>query len=86
MASREAAVIRAAPLALACLLPAVSALAQGDIVVGQVVDLSGRHSYIGRDFSAGAGIYFEEVNAGGGINGRRIKYLLRDDKAIRRRR
>ena len=72
--------IRAASLALACFLPAVCALAQGDIVVGQVVDLSGRHSYIGRDFSAGAGTYFEEVNAGGGINGRRIKYLLRDDK------
>lgn len=73
--------IRAASLALACILAAGPARAERDIVVGQVVDLSGRHSYVGRDFSAGAGIYFDEVNARGGINGRRIRYLLRDDKS-----
>ena len=72
--------IRAASVALACILAAGPARAEQDIIVGQVVDLSGRHSYIGRDFSAGAGIYFDEVNARGGINGRKIRYLLRDDK------
>lgn len=35
------------------------AFAQVDIVVGQVVDLSGPRSYIGRDFSAGAKTYFD---------------------------
>jgi ABC-type branched-subunit amino acid transport system substrate-binding protein len=59
-----------------CLL----AHAQKHVVIGQVVDLSGPLGYIGRDFSAGAKTYFDETNARGGINGRKIVFLLRDDR------
>jgi branched-chain amino acid transport system substrate-binding protein len=50
------------------------------IVVGQAIDLSGANGMIGRDYVAGITTYFDSVNAAGGINGRRIKYLARDDQ------
>jgi branched-chain amino acid transport system substrate-binding protein len=67
-------------LFLACLFCPVPAFAGRDIVIGQVVDLSGPHAYIGRDFSAGAHTYFDEINSHGGINGQKIKYVVRDDR------
>jgi ABC-type branched-subunit amino acid transport system substrate-binding protein len=50
------------------------------LVVGQAVDLSGPNGSIGRDYVAGITTYFDSVNASGGINGRTIKYLVRDDQ------
>lgn len=50
------------------------------IVVGQVVDLSGPNASIGRDYVAGIKTCVDMVNANGGIHGRRIQFLVRDDR------
>jgi ABC-type branched-subunit amino acid transport system substrate-binding protein len=59
---------------------ALGAAAQGsDIVVGQSTDLSGILAEIGTETSWGAKAYFETVNAKGGVNGRKIRFVVLDD-------
>lgn len=53
--------------------------AENVITVGQAIDLSGPNGSIGRDYVAGITTYFDSVNAKGGLNGRKIRYLVRDD-------
>jgi len=71
------------PLALAALMllpPAAPAADHaGQIVIGQAIDLSGPNGAIGRDYVAGIKTCFDALNAAGGIGGRRIRYLVRDD-------
>lgn len=50
-----------------------------DIVVGQAVPLSGTLASTGKEMVLGAKIYFDSVNAQGGIGGRRIKHVVKDD-------
>jgi branched-chain amino acid transport system substrate-binding protein len=53
---------------------------QGDeLVVGQVVELSGLGREFSRDFVAGAKTYFDHANATGLLPGRRIKHVVKDD-------
>ena len=52
----------------------------GPIVIGQAIDLSGPNGSVGRDYVAGITTYFDSINVNGGINGRKIKYLVRDDR------
>ncbi|MFZ6657145.1 ABC transporter substrate-binding protein [Undibacterium sp. TJN19] len=60
-----------------------SAHAQSNaIIIGQAIDLSGPNGSIGRDYVAGITTYFDSINVSGGIGGRRIKYLVRDDQGI----
>jgi branched-chain amino acid transport system substrate-binding protein len=54
--------------------------ATNDIIVGQAIDLSGPNASIGRDYVAGIKTYFDMVNANGGLNGKRIQYIVRDDQ------
>lgn len=49
------------------------------IVIGHAIDLSGPNGSIGRDYVAGITTYFDSVNVKGGINGRQVRYLVRDD-------
>ena len=59
------------------------ALAQGvsdsEIVLGQSAPLSGPAEQLGKDMQQGAALYFNQVNAHGGINGRRIVLKTLDD-------
>ncbi|MBV8636384.1 MAG: ABC transporter substrate-binding protein, partial [Burkholderiaceae bacterium] len=50
------------------------------IVIGQAVDLSSQNGSIGRDYVAGIKTYFDSLNAAGGINGRKVEYIVRDDQ------
>ena len=50
-----------------------------DIVVGQVAPLTGVLASTGRDMALGAKIYFDHINASGGINGNKIKHVVLDD-------
>jgi branched-chain amino acid transport system substrate-binding protein len=50
------------------------------IVIGQSIDLSGPNASLGRDYVAGIKTYFDMVNSAGGINGKRIQYIVRDDR------
>lgn len=64
-------------IALTLCLSAVSATA--DIVVGQVAPLSGVLASTGRDMVLGARVYFDHINANGGIHGNRIRHVVLDD-------
>lgn len=59
-------------------LAALSAHA-ADIVIGQVAPLSGVLASTGRDMVLGAKIYFDHVNASGGVNGSKIRHVVVDD-------
>lgn len=63
-------------------LPLMSHSAGNAIVIGQAIDLSGPNADIGRDYVAGIKTYFDALNASGGINGRRIQYIVRDDQGL----
>jgi len=49
------------------------------VVLGQSVALSGPQAALAKSYRDGARMYFDRVNAAGGINGRRIELLTLDD-------
>ncbi|MDO9404583.1 MAG: ABC transporter substrate-binding protein [Polaromonas sp.] len=49
------------------------------IVVGQSVALTGPAAPLGASFALGARLFFDRVNAAGGINGRKIELVTLDD-------
>ena len=56
------------------------ALAAGnEIVIGQSVALTGSLAEVGKDYSAAMKAYFDYVNAKGGINGKQLKLVVKDD-------
>jgi branched-chain amino acid transport system substrate-binding protein len=58
-----------------------SLLAQvGDIKLGVVLDQSSLAADVGRDYLAGARTYFDHINTQGGVNGRKITVLVKDDE------
>ena len=59
-----------AALAWTAILSAMSS-AQ-DIVLGQSVALTGPAQALGREMRLGANVYFDQVNAAGGLRGRKI--------------
>jgi ABC-type branched-subunit amino acid transport system substrate-binding protein len=68
-----------------CLL-ALCALASGaahpaaELVVGQVVPLTGVVAASAKEYVAGAQLYFDHINASGGIAGRKVRVAVRDDE------
>lgn len=52
---------------------------RNDIVLGQTADFSASRSAISRAYAEGAALHFDEVNAAGGVHGRRIRVLQLDD-------
>lgn len=50
------------------------------IVIGQSVALTGPGSALAVPFHQGAKIYFDRINAAGGVNGRKIELLTLDDR------
>lgn len=58
-------------------LAAAPALAE--IVIGQVAPLSGVLASTGRQMVLGGKLYFDEVNARGGVHGHKIRVLVEDD-------
>ncbi|MBA2673526.1 ABC transporter substrate-binding protein [Ramlibacter sp.] len=79
MVGRRAAV---AMLAGAC-LPASFAQTAGpsdkELVIGQSCQLTGPLAALSTEVRQGAGLYFDHVNASGGINGRKIRLVVLDD-------
>ena len=75
--------IRIPAFLFACaLLIAAPCHAGKALVVGQSIDLSGPNGSIGRDYVAGITTYFDAINQKGGIDGRKIQYLVRDDHGV----
>ncbi|ROO89166.1 amino acid/amide ABC transporter substrate-binding protein (HAAT family) [Actinocorallia herbida] len=48
------------------------------ITVGMITDLTGPYAPLGKSISQAGRLYFEEVNAAGGICGRKVEPLVRD--------
>jgi ABC-type branched-subunit amino acid transport system substrate-binding protein len=57
----------------------LAAAAQADIVIGQVAPLSGVLATTGQQMVLGGKIYFDEINARGGVHGRKIRVEVADD-------
>lgn len=75
MKRRSLAVWAASALAL----PHTRSWAAAEIVVGQVAPLSGVLATTGAQMVLGGKVYFEQVNAAGGIHGAKIRHLVVDD-------
>lgn len=57
----------------------VAGSALADIVIGQVTPLSGPLAPTGSHIRAGAQLYFDAVNASGGVHGQKIRLITKDD-------
>ncbi|MEX0349601.1 MAG: ABC transporter substrate-binding protein [Paracoccaceae bacterium] len=50
-----------------------------EIVIGAVTDLSGIFAAAGVPATKGANLYFDKINAEGGVHGRKIRYVVEDN-------
>jgi len=66
-------------LGLLGLMALFSSASFADVVIGQVLPLSGPQAQTGRELAAGAKAYIAKVNAEGGVAGHQIIYVTRDD-------
>ena len=57
-----------------------AAAGEKTIMIAQAIDLSGPNGSTGRDYVAGITTYFDTVNMQGGLQGKRIQYVVQDDK------
>jgi branched-chain amino acid transport system substrate-binding protein len=87
LATRLVALGAVAAVGLATVAPAGAAVATADpgvsanqIVIGTTTPLTGPASPGYKDVAPAAQAYFNYVNANGGINGRKIKYVVKDDQ------
>src|SRR5690606_1628782 len=56
-----------------------NARAASEIVIGQVAPFSGPLAPTGEHMRAGAQIYFDRINAEGGIHGAKLRLVTKDD-------
>jgi branched-chain amino acid transport system substrate-binding protein len=69
-----------AALALAAVnLAQAQGVTESQVVLGQSVALTGPAAQLGLDMQQGASIYFNQVNAQGGVNGRKVVLKTLDD-------
>jgi branched-chain amino acid transport system substrate-binding protein len=72
--------VMVAALALPGLASGQEGVSKSGIVIGQSVALTGPGSSLAVPFHQGAKMYFDRVNAGGGIQGRKIELVTLDDR------
>ncbi len=60
-------------------LAAAQGVSDSQVVLGQSVALTGPAAQLGLDMQLGANLYFNQINARGGVNGRRIVLKTLDD-------
>lgn len=56
----------------------VQGVSDDEIRIGAVIDLSGIFAAVGVPATKGANLYFDKVNAAGGVYGRKITYIVED--------
>jgi branched-chain amino acid transport system substrate-binding protein len=82
MQSRQRRVMRQAAVAVVCALAVRFAGAQ-ELIVGQVSSQTSPVTAMNaKGLYAGINVYFEHVNATGGINGRKLKLVNKDDQLV----
>ena len=65
---------------LAAAAPQAAVAQEKNIVIGQSIALTGPGSALAAPFQQGAKMYFDRVNAAGGVNGRKIELVTLDDR------
>src|SRR5688500_4251090 len=70
----------AALVAVGSGVAAEDGVTKSSIVIGQSVALTGPGSALAAPFAQGAKLYFDRVNAAGGLNGRKIELVTLDDR------
>jgi branched-chain amino acid transport system substrate-binding protein len=78
-AMRYPSFVRLASVMFAILVLPSSNAGADEIVLGQVAPLTGVIAETGNEYVGGAHAYFESINAGGGVNGRKIRVVVKDD-------
>ena len=58
---------------------ATPARAQGEIPIGVIGPMTGQYASFGAQFKAGAEMAVADINAAGGVNGRKLAMILEDD-------
>ncbi|MBT3763249.1 MAG: ABC transporter substrate-binding protein, partial [Candidatus Marinimicrobia bacterium] len=53
-------------------------ITENEILLGNVQDLSGPMKELGKLLPSGSNLYFDYVNQGGGVHGRKIRMLVED--------
>ncbi|MBL8525141.1 MAG: ABC transporter substrate-binding protein [Betaproteobacteria bacterium] len=53
-----------------------------EIRIGVVTDQNGINADVGRDYLAGARTYFDYINANGGVRGRKLTLIVKDDEGV----
>lgn len=81
MITRRAFTLAAASLAVLTLAASGCTKTSDEIVVGAYLSLSGSDSTFGTDTKDGIELAVQEVNAAGGIKGKKVKVLYEDDKS-----
>lgn len=61
------------------LAPSGAAAQTRELVIGQVAPFSGPQAVTGKAIHAGIRLYFDQVNAQGGVKGARLRLVIRDD-------
>lgn len=65
-----------------CMVLVFTACSREPLKIGLMVDLTGRASAVGLAGRNGAELAVEEINRNGGINGRKISLIIKDDKGL----
>src|SRR5712671_1408167 len=63
-------------------LAATSALAQDEIKVGEFAALTGGSASFGQSSHKGTALAFDEINAAGGVLGKKFKLITEDDQSV----
>ena len=66
-------------LVLFCSVASAQGVTDREILVGQFAALTGPAAQLGQRVKAGIEVYFNSINAQGGVNGRTLKLVTRDD-------
>src|SRR5438132_167010 len=66
-------------LAAGLLLLSACAASHADVVIGQVAPLSGVLASTGQQMVLGGKVWFDAVNAQGGVHGQKIRTIVLDD-------
>jgi len=69
---------RLALAALALALPLLPASAQGTVKIGSILSVTGPAAFLGEDMKAGMELAIDEINAKGGVLGKKIEWFFYD--------
>ncbi len=73
--------LRVLAIAASVILPVFSAMAEGEIPVGEFASLTGASASFGQSSHKGTELAIEQINAAGGVLGKKIRLITEDDQS-----